>query len=65
MALDTSAKPTAKVTAATAAVAAAELVIATVEWLAGVDVPPGVEIPLTIVVTFLAGYYAPREPKHA
>ena len=61
MALDTSIKPTAKVTASTAALAAVELGVALVEWLAGVDVPTAVEIPLAIVVTFAAGYMAPKE----
>lgn len=55
-----SVKPTAKVTAATAAVAGSELVIALVEWLAGVDVPTAVEIPLVVVVTFAAGWLAPK-----
>jgi len=53
--------PTAKVTAATAAVAAVEFTIALIEWLAVTDVPPAVELPAAILATFLAGYYAPRE----
>lgn len=66
MALDTSIKPTGKVTAATAALAAVSLTIALIEWLAGVDVPNTVEIPLEIIATFGAGYMAPKEGgKHA
>ena len=65
MALD-SIKPTAKVTAATAAVAAVELGVALVEWLVPCDVPTAVEIPLAIVATGAAGWLAPREGgKHA
>lgn len=54
-------KPTAKVTAATAATAAVELGIALVEWLVPCDVPVTVELPLAVVVTFAAGWLAPRE----
>jgi hypothetical protein len=61
MALDTRLKPTAKVTAATAAVAAVEMTVALVEWLAAVDVPVGVELPAAILATFVAGWLAPRE----
>lgn len=54
-------KPTAKVTAATAAVAAVELGVALLEWLVPCDVPTAVEIPLAIVATGLAGWLAPRD----
>jgi hypothetical protein len=59
--IDTSIKPTAKVTAATAALAVVSLTIGLIEWLAGLDVPVSVEMPLELVATFLAGYFAPRE----
>lgn len=61
MALDMRLKPTAKVTAATAAVAAVEMTVALVEWLAATDVPVGVELPAAILATFVAGWLAPRE----
>jgi hypothetical protein len=61
VAIDTSIRPTAKVAASTAALAVVSLAIALIEWLAGIDVPASVEIPLEVIATFAAGYFAPRE----
>lgn len=45
-----------KVTAATVGGVAASLVIALVEWLAGVDVPEAVEVPFIGLATFGSGW---------
>lgn len=51
--------PTAKVTAATAAVSLVTLVCALLGWLAGMEVPDAVQGPLTVIATFVAGWLAP------
>ncbi len=45
-----------KVTAAAAACAVVQLAVGLTEWLAVVDVPATVELPATVIATFLAGY---------
>lgn len=54
-------RPTAKVTAATAALAAVELTVTLVEWLAGVDVPAAAESAAGLLAVFAAGWLAPGE----
>lgn len=63
MALDTDAKPTAKVAYGTAAAAAVALTIALVEWLVPTDIPAAVELPAQVLIPAVVGYYAPRDKR--